>query len=205
MTDTCLCIRNVTFLDLNNYFFMWNKHNNKFMFIVLEVETNKIISPFFNDIQKVSEWMEDYIINLKTDMEKDKIKDVIYNIISTDNEMILIKNVSLTHKGYLYNTYEQKQETMTTLKIIQHTPSFKHNTMYSDLFMNINEEIQKRYLKNMDKDSLQQLLSRINQIVYAKKNWTNKEYLECFNEILQNFKKEPYSSIAKKLQRFGEK
>ena len=74
---------------------------------------------------------------------------------------------------------------------------------YTDLFMNINEEIQKRYLKSMDKDSLHQLISQINQIVYTKENWTNKEYLNFFNEILQNFKKESYSSIAKKLQRFG--
>lgn len=173
------------------------------MFIVLEVESDKIVSPFFDDIQKVSEWMENHVTALKINMENtEKKESVTFNILSTDNEMMLIKNEIVTHHGYLYNTSEQKQETIITFKIVHHNPQFIEKPKFTDLFMNINEEIQKRYLKNMDKASLQQLLMQINKIVYAKEEWTNKEYLKCFNEILQNFKKEPYSSVAKKLQRF---
>jgi hypothetical protein len=178
------------------------------MFIVLEVKyrgIDKIISPPFDNIQKASEWMENHITTLKTEMESclEEKDTATFNILSTDNEMMLIKNEKMTHHGYLYNTYEQKQETILTLKIVQHNPEFIENAKFTDLFMNINEEIQNRFLKNMDKDSLQQLLSQINKVVYAKETWTNKDYLKSFNEILQNFKKEPYSSIAKKLQRFG--
>jgi hypothetical protein len=174
------------------------------MFIVLEVESDKIISPFFDDMQKVSEWMENHITALKIDMENaEKKENVTFNILSIDNEMMLIKNETITHQGYLYNTYEQKQGTILTFKVVHHNPKLTDTQNVTDLFMNINEEIQKRYLKNMDKACLQQLLTQINKIVYAKEKWTNKEYLECFNEILQNFKKEPYSSVAKKLQRFG--
>ena len=54
----------------------------------------------------------------------------------------------------------------------------------------------------MDKDSLYQVFIELDKNMKLKQNWTSNDFINILNELLKNFRKQLYSSVAKKLRRY---
>jgi hypothetical protein len=73
------------------------------------------------------------------------------------------------------------------------------------MWKNINQEVNNRVLKQLDKDTLLQVLYKIQQRIETKPNWNKTEFTGLISETLKNFRKELYSSVAKRMKRFGKR
>jgi hypothetical protein len=153
-------------------------------------------------------WINNYLNNEKNYLEncgKTETDSETRNIEYTVNNRELIQTETIVKKGYLYNNIITKETKILSLEVYTFDANdveSNYNNESTRLWENINSEINKRILKNMDKESLYQVFMKINENMKLKQNWSNYEYINMLNEILKNFKKELYSSVAKKLKRF---
>lgn len=178
-------------------------------------ESNEVLNIFYgDDTTVINNWIKDYI---NDDIESLKniplckdVRAVSYETIETGNKIELIKRVKKIYKGYIYNSSERLIETVYTIttleynginKFNQEQYTLKENSKWAD----INTEINNRVLKQLDKESLYQVLNKIEGCLKVKSNWNYTEYTSLVSEILKTFKKDVYSSLAKRLKRFGKK
>lgn len=178
-------------------------------------ESNEVLNVFYgNDTNIINNWIKEYINDdiesLKvTPLSKD-IRTVSYETIENNNKIELLKRIKKINKGYIYNSSEKLTETLYTITTLEYDGintfnqeqyTLKENSKWAD----INNEINNRVLKQLDKDSLYQILNKIQGSLKVKSNWNYTEYTSLVSEILKTFKKEVYSSLAKRLKRFGKK
>jgi hypothetical protein len=174
-------------------------------------EQTDILNVFYgNDTTLINNWIKEYI---NDDIEKFKleplnkdVRSISYEIIENQTNFELIKQIKRINKGYVYNSSERLTENVYTITVIEYTNTIdncnlKENTKWAD----INNEINNRVLKQLDKESLYQVLTKIQTSIKVKSNWNYTEYTSLVSEILKTFKKDLYSSIAKRLKRFGKK
>jgi hypothetical protein len=184
------------------------------MHIILK-NSNEVLNIFYGeDTYLVNNWINEYI---NDDIESLKnaplIKDervVSYETIENQNKIELIKRVKKINKGYIYNSSERLTENIYTITVLEYDGinkfnceqyTLKENSKWAD----INSEINNRVLKQLDKESLYQILNKIQATIKLKSNWNYTEYTSIVSEILKKFKKDVYSSLAKRLKRFGKK
>jgi pyruvate/2-oxoglutarate/acetoin dehydrogenase E1 component len=67
----------------------------------------------------------------------------------------------------------------------------------------MNMEINNRVMKKMDKDSLYGVIQKLQEKIFIKKNINTIVHGGIISEIIKSYKKEAYSSIAKRMKRFG--
>ena len=132
-------------------------------------------------------------------------KEIIYEIDDDSQSFKLIKRTKAIKKGYVYNSSEKVVKIIYSIKIVECNSNKIIFLENSDHFNNINREINNRVLKNLDKESLYQVLQKIQIGICTKKQWNSTEYNSLISEIIKTFKKDMYSSIAKKMKRFGKK
>ena len=176
------------------------------MYIIIknQDDTSEIINIIYNK-ESSKLWITEYINEnyIKDDITK------MYEIYNNENGLktILKKKETILKKGYFLN--ETKiHETIITFEILEYkcvnVPPIEIKIRKNDkLWENINEEINNRVLKKMDKDSLYQYINIVKNNINLKSNWTSNEYIHLSNEYLYSFRKELYSSIAKKTKRYG--
>ena len=78
------------------------------------------------------------------------------------------------------------------------TPAL-NNEKWSD----INNEINNRVLKQLDQNSLYQIIIELESKIRTKSTWNRTEYVGLVSETIQKFKKSLYSTVAKRMKRFG--
>ena len=124
----------------------------------------------------------------------------------TDIQLLsIIKKENILEKGYIFNNKTVKETPIITLEVLEYNPrSLDFNKTHSEckLWENLNNEINHRVLKNMDKDSLYQVFIELDKNMKLKQNWTSNDFINILNELLKNFRKQLYSSVAKKLRRY---
>ena len=76
-------------------------------------------------------------------------------------------------------------------------------TLENEKWSDINNEINNRVLKRLDKNSLYQIIIELESKIRTKSTWNRTEYVGLVSEIIKNFKKSLYSTIAKRMKRFG--
>jgi hypothetical protein len=182
------------------------------MFVILEkwngIDTENIINVFYgDDIAYVNAWMYEYIQMHIKSLEmcpvQQGLKEVSYNMLPNYSINCTSKKVN---KGYIYNSSETSSKTVMTLKVLEfdgntvELPNFQQENM---LLQGLNEEMNSRVMKQLDRDSLYQVICKIHQYLMVKKQWSTLEYTHLVSEAIQNFKKELYSNIVKKLARYG--
>ena len=187
------------------------------MFVILKktVEKDEILNIFYGQdelLTSIRKWVREYIEedikNKKlndTNEEYKKFKEIIYEINDGNQSFELIKKTKATKKGYIYKVSERVSNVIYSINILECNSNkiiFLENSEY---FNNINKEINNRVLKHLDKESLFQVLQKIQTGVYTKKQWNSTEYTGLVSETIKTFKKDMYSSIAKKMKRFGKK
>lgn len=111
-----------------------------------------------------------------------------------------------TNRGYLYNTTKTKTERLLELSWYEY---LNHNidVQMEDepLSVGLNEEINNRVLKQLDKESLYQLITRVQQRLKLQEKWNHVEYTNLMSEMVRDFRKELYSNVARRLKRFGKR
>jgi hypothetical protein len=187
------------------------------MFIVLKKDedgTEQVLNIFYGEDQhliSISSWIKEYIkedIEVKrneTSEENRKYKEINYEIVDEKSFFKLIKKTKAIKKGYIYNSSERVSRDLYSIRILECNSNKIIFLENSDHFNNINKEINNRVLKTLDKESLYQVLQKIQIGIYTKKQWNSSEYNGLVSETLKTFKKDMYSSIAKKMKRFGKK
>jgi predicted DNA binding protein len=187
------------------------------MYIIIKTVDNKdqVLNILYGtDSTPVSAWVLEYleqqVQSLKLTPISENIKNISYNVKNIDGfNFELIKNYKKVNRGYVYNSSEKLNETLQKIKILQynetHIESLNSVQFGTDLWANLNEEINNRVIKQLDKDTMFQVFQKIQNTIKRKRNWTNIEFTALVVDIVRDFKKELYSSIAKKMKRFGKK
>ena len=178
-------------------------------------EKDEVLNVFYgNDTTVINNWIKDYINDdiesLKIIPLNKDIRAVSYETIENQNKIELIRKVKKVNKGYIYNSSERLTETIYTITTLEYDGINKFNNEQYTLkdnskWADINNEINNRVLKQLDKESLHQILNKIQGSIKLKSNWNYTEYTSLVSEILKTFKKDVYSSLAKRLKRFGKK
>ena len=178
-------------------------------------EKDEVLNVFYgNDTTVINNWIKDYINDdiesLKIIPLNKDIRAVLYETIENQNKIELIKRFKKVNKGYIYNSSERLTETIYTITTLEYDGINKFNCEQYTLkgnskWADINGEINNRVLKQLDKESLYQILKKIQGSIKLKSSWNYTEYTSLVSEILKTFKKDVYSSLAKRLKRFGKK
>lgn len=184
------------------------------MYIVIkkELESEEVLNIVFGENDYfVNDWIQNYmmdqIVNLKMCPTPEGLKSIDYIIENNYslNECKLIKKYKKVNKGYVYNTSEKQTKILFTIKYLQYDGD---NIIYSNdinnLHKDLNNEINNRVMRQLDKDSLFQVIGNIQKRTLLKKSWNQVEFTNMVSETVKTFKKELYSSIAKKMKRFGQ-
>jgi hypothetical protein len=188
------------------------------MFIVLkknEDGTEQVLNIFYGQDEhliSIGKWIKQYInedIEIRksevTSEENKKFKEIHYEIVDEQSCFKLIKKTKAIKKGYIYNSSERVTRDLYSIRIFECNSNKIIFLENSEHFNNINREINNRVLKTLDKESLYQVLQKIQTGIYTKKQWNSSEYNGLVSETVKTFKKDMYSSIAKKMKRFGKK
>ncbi len=165
-----------------------------------------------DDIKYVREQCINYF-NSVIDSEKlapvqKDVRELEFHIKESENghEFTLCKQYKLKIHGYLYNTRSPLiTDVLQTIKIYH----FEHISISGsipspkpNLQEDITKEINFRVLKNLDKDSVYGILSKLSSLIDTKETWNRREFTNMLSEITKTYKKELYSSIAKKMRKY---
>ncbi len=178
-------------------------------------ETKEVLNIFYGeDTYLINNWIKEYInddIESFKNIPLNKNENTVsYEIVENKNEYELIKKLKQINKGYIYNSSEKLIKSIYTINVLEYDGvnkfnceqyTLKENSKWAD----INGEINNRVLKQLDKESLYQILNKIQGSIKLKSSWNYTEYTSLVSEILKTFKKDVYSSLAKRLKRFGKK
>ncbi|NBP00300.1 MAG: hypothetical protein EBU90_09280 [Proteobacteria bacterium] len=157
----------------------------------------------------VASWVRDYLVEVaeshKTTPPLKYERDIVYDVVDSGDVLILRKRYRHVNKGYVYNSYTDCSDTIVQMRILEFNGNIDWNPQSNSPLANINDEINNRVLKQLDKDSLYQITMKIHRLIKSKKTFTPLEYTGIVMEVIREFKKELYSSIAKRLKRFGKR
>jgi hypothetical protein len=187
------------------------------MYIIIKTIENKdqVLNILYGtDSTPVSAWVLEYleqqVQSLKMTPYQENIKYISYSVKNIDGfNFELLKSYKKVNKGYVYNSSEKITEILQKIKILEynenHVDSLHSVQFGTDMWSNLNEEINNRVLKQLDKESFYQIFQKIQNSIKRKRTWTNIEFTALVIDVVKDFKKELYSSIAKRMKRFGKR
>jgi hypothetical protein len=180
------------------------------MYIILknQNENTTVLDFFYTQNESIiNSWIEDYINadieSLKMCPLRENEKAIVYEINKTDTNYQLIKRQKNIIKGYVYNTSEKFANVLYTISVSHFdSNTFLQNLPKNSHLENINSEINNRMLRRLDRDSILQVLFKINKAISSKDTWNKTDYINTVSDILKFFNKEKYSIIAKRMKRY---
>lgn len=181
------------------------------MYIILKnnpYENDEVINLFYcQDSTIVRAWVQEYI---KTDIVSlmhcplvEGVKAMTYELNDADKNLQLIKRYKRVNKGYIYNSSDRITEIVYSISILEFDSENTGDGLHaSNDWKNINNEINRRILGRLDKESLFQIFVKVQGYIDTKRSMTSTEYTGFISEIISKFKKELYSSVAKVRKEF---
>lgn len=160
-----------------------------------------------DDINLAYTWVTDNLSNeIKSycNTPPNKGEHGIKYIVEFDNDECykLVKRFEKLKSGYVYNTYSKKDILLYKISIIKFSGETE-NIQKSILYNNLNNEINNRVIRSLDKESMYQVFNKVQNVITSKSNWNYTEYNNILTEILKTFRKDFYSSIAKRAKKYG--
>jgi preprotein translocase subunit SecD len=174
-------------------------------------ESDEIIRVFYcNDITTIRNWVKNYIeqdiTSYSYSPNEENTKYVTYELNDGENSFQLLKKYKRVYKGYVYNSSERTTEIIYSISILEYNDTKDQCDLNaSNMLNNIQNEINNRVLKQLDKDALLQVLTTIENRVHSKPLWNRTEFTGVVTDTLKYFKKELYSSVAKRMRRYGKR
>lgn len=160
----------------------------------------------------VTNWINQYINqfisqinNSNEPITNNKHSDIVYLFKNnTDGTFTVMQKTTTYSSGYIYNSTKQTTTELFNIRYIYYDgDNLNFNTQKNTLYLKLNNEINNRVLKQLDKESLYQVFINLQQRMSLANNWNYENYTHTLSEIINKFKKELYSNVAKKLHRFG--
>lgn len=157
-----------------------------------------------DDDDYIENWINEYI---KQEIKKkENICDISYDIESNFTEFSLIQKNKIINKGYIYNSNTFNYTKLFTININNFTETMTNtcsllqkNLPYTKLYNDINEEINKRIIKELSKDTLCLLLLEYNKKIQTKNEWTQKELILIQNTLIKKYEIRLFNTISKQL------
>jgi hypothetical protein len=174
-------------------------------------ESDEIIRVFYcNDLTTIRQWVKNYIeqdiLSYNYCPNEENIKYVTYELNDGENSFQLLKKYKRVYKGYVYNSSERTTDIIYNISILEFDDNYNQCDLNASNMLNdIQNEINNRVLKQLDKDALLQVLKTIENRVYSKSSWNRTEFTGVISDTLKSFKKELYSSVAKRMRRYGKR
>lgn len=180
------------------------------MYIILKTapsDNDEIVNVFYcNDLTIIRNWVRQYI---ETDIKSlefcpqaEDLRNITYELNDADKNVQLIKKYKRISKGYIYNSSERIVDIIYSISILEFdSDKCVTELSCSNQSQNINNEINRRILRQLDKDSLFKVFMKIQERIRTKKTWNKTEYTGLVAETIKNFKKQLYTSISKKMKR----
>jgi hypothetical protein len=182
------------------------------MYIILKTtpsDNDEIVNVFYcQDITIVRNWVRQYI---ETDIKSlefcpgtQDLKNITYELNDADKNIELIKKYKRVSKGYIYNSSERIVDVIYSISILEFdSDNCVTGLISSNNWENFNTEINKRVLRQLDKESLFQVFMKLQQRIHTKTHWNKTEYTGLVTETVKSFKKQLYTSITKKMKRLN--
>ena len=170
-----------------------------------------------DDDDYIENWINEYIKQeikkeIKKEDKKENICEISYEIESNFTEFSLIQKDKIINKGYIYNNNTLNYKKLFTININNYTESLtdtciilQKNLPYTKLYNDINEEINKRIIKQLSKDTLCLLLLEYNKKMQIKNTWTQKELILLQNTIIKKYEIQLFNTISKQLRKNNKK
>ena len=192
------------------------------MYIVLKTapsDNDEIVNVFYcEDLTVIRNWVRQYIESDIKSLEycpvTQGLKNITYELNDAGKNIELIKQYKRVSKGYIYNSSERIADVLYSISILEFDSdkcSDKCNDKCNDKCVtglvssnnweNFNTEINKRVLRQLDKQSLFQVVMKLQQRINTKTHWNKTEYTALVTETVKSFKKQLYISITKKMKR----
>ena len=172
-----------------------------------EGENDEILNMFYCSNQTIiRNWIKEFIRNdIINRKENDKHQDLTYEINDAETNFQLIKLYKKISKGYIYNSSDKLSEIIYKISILEFDDNLSVSTpaLNNEKWSDINNEINNRVLKQLDQNSLYQIIIELESKIRTKSTWNRTEYVGLVSETIQKFKKSLYSTIAKRMKRFG--
>lgn len=184
------------------------------MYIVLKTapsDNDEIVNVFYcEDLTVIRNWVRQYI---ETDIKSlefcpvtQGLRNITYELNDACKNIELIRKYKRVSKGYIYNSSERIVDVIYSISILEFDSDKCNDKCVTGLvssnnWENFNTEINKRVLRQLDKQSLFQVFMKLQQRINTKTHWNKTEYTALVTETVKNFKKQLYSSITKKMKR----
>jgi hypothetical protein len=184
------------------------------MFIIYKQtpsQADEIIRMFYcNDLTVVRQWVKDYINQDITSYtyspNEENIKYVTYELNDAENNFQLLKKYKRIYKGYVYNSSERITDIVYKISILEFDNTVDQTDLNASNMLNdIQSEINNRVIKQLDKESLVQIITKIQNEINTRQIWNRTEFTGIITDTLKHFKKELYSSVAKRMRRYGKR
>lgn len=183
------------------------KHSNQYS----PINDNNILNVFYSkDLTIIRNWIKDYIKQdiesyNYTPIEKD-IKSLTYELNDGEHNFELLKKYKRINRGYIYNSSEYITDILYSITILKFDSDKNiQNMEATNMWKSINNEINNRVLKQLDKDSLLQILTVIQDKIHTKNKWNKTEFISIVSDTLKEFKKDLYNVISKRVKKFNKR
>lgn len=186
------------------------------MFIIIKQcdSNSEVLDIFYCDnITLIRNWIKEYInIDIVsysyTPIEKN-IRDIEYEIKDNQDSFELLKKYKSINKGYIYNSSEYITESIYSIRIYnfdknKNTKDYNIN-LGSNMWGDINKEINNRVLKQLEKDCLLEIFNTIQEKINTRISWNNTEFINLISETIKHFKTNLYKSISKRIKQTNKK
>lgn len=186
------------------------------MFIIIKqcYSNSEVLDIFYCDnITLIRNWIKEYInIDIVsysyTPIEKN-IRDIEYEIKDNQDSFELLKKYKSINKGYIYNSSEYITESIYSIRIYnfdknKNTKDYNIN-LGSNMWGDINKEINNRVLKQLEKDCLLEIFNTIQEKINTRISWNNTEFINLISETIKHFKTNLYKSISKRIKQTNKK
>ena len=169
--------------------------------------SSKIINIFYGENDTyVNNWIKEYIQDYTNTHSNNPTIEITQD--NNHDKYTVYHTVKKIVPGYIFNTHTTNIEELFSIQILDYDETQFINTISSEnsmLWKDINQIVNNKVLKQLDQDSLYQVFLKMGASIHTKLSWTATELIQLQNQILKDFKKDLYSSVVKKLKRFGPK
>lgn len=187
------------------------------MFIILKQsnqsfsESDEVLNVFYcKDLTVIRNWIKEYI---NQDIESYKyapieedIKYLTYEINDGERNFELLKKYKRINRGYIYNSSERITDILYSISILEfNSETNVSNLEATNIWRGVNNEINNRVLKQLEKDTLLQILNSIQDKIHTKNNWNKTEFISLVSDTLREFKRDLYNTISKRVKRFNKR
>lgn len=182
------------------------KHNNHF-----PSEIDEVLNIFYTtDLISVRNWIKEYInqdiISYSYSPIEQDLKYLTYELNDGEHNFQLLKKYKRISRGYIYNSAERITDILYSISILEFDSNKTTSSLQeSDMWKNVNVEINNRILKNLDKDSILTIFNTIQDKIHKKNNWNKTDFVSVVTHTLREYKGAMYKSISKRIKRFNKR